>query len=136
MNRLKGIVSGVKKVDSFAFVEVKIDKHIFGALAVFDESLAWLEVGREVEVLFKETEVMLANIGSKVSARNAFVSPIKEIENGELLSRVVFDFCSQDISAVITKGSLESLGCKVNEEFLWFIKANEVSIQTVGNFTH
>jgi len=75
---------------------------------------------------------MLATTTSKVSTQNAFVSKIKEVEVGELFANVVFDFEAEEISAFITKTSFEELSCSVGATFLWFIKANEITIQN-GN---
>ncbi|OIP54670.1 MAG: hypothetical protein AUK54_05775 [Helicobacteraceae bacterium CG2_30_36_10] len=88
-------------------------------------------LGENVNILFKETEVMIATPDSKVSARNSFVCPISDIEMGVLLCNIAFDFDSYIIHAIITKNALLELECEKGESFRWFVKSNEVSIQKI-----
>ena len=83
----------------------------------------------KINILFKETEVMIATVFSKVSARNAFICKITDIKNGEILSSISFDFYGDKIVSIITKNALLDLNCKEDEEFMWFVKSNEITIQ-------
>ena len=74
---------------------------------------------------------MIASVSSKISARNAFICKITEIKNGEILCAISFWFYGDKIVSIITKNALLDLNCKENEEFMWFVKSNEVSIQKV-----
>ena len=72
---------------------------------------------------------MIGTKESILSASNAFVSMIKKINQGEILSEVVFDFEGNDIISLITTSSLQRLQIEADKEFLWFVKANEVTLQ-------
>ena len=132
MNILHGKVATVQSVDDFLSLSVLVGDKLFFVVALQSPALSYIKTGCKINLLFKETEVMLATTTSKVSTQNAFVSKIKEVEVGELFANVVFDFEGEEISAFITKTSFEELSCSVSETFLWFIKANEITIQN-GN---
>lgn len=132
MNILEGEIVSVKKVDDFLSIDVEVNTKIFSAVVLQSETLSWAKVGEKANIIFKEMEVMIATASSRVSARNAFLSKIKEIEMGELFANVVFDFEGKEISSVITKHSCEELGCAEGGEFIWFVKSNEVTIQRGG----
>lgn len=132
MNILEGKIVSVKKVDDFLSIHVEVNAKIFSAVVLDSDTLSWAETGERANIIFKEMEVMIATVSSRVSARNAFVSKIKEIEMGELFANVVFDFEGKEISSVITKHSCVELGCAEGGEFIWFVKSNEVTIQKGG----
>lgn len=129
MNILEGKIVSVKKVDDFLSIHIEANKRVFSAVVLDSDTLLWAKTGERANIIFKEMEVMIATPSSRVSARNAFVSKIKEIEMGELFANVVFDFDGEEISSVITKHSCEELGCAEGGEFIWFVKSNEVTIQ-------
>lgn len=109
-------------------VFMEVEGRLFNSLLI-DSHETHFSVGMEVHLLFKETEVMLALPSSTLSERNAFCSKITHIENGKLLANITLDFLGNDINAIITKGALHGLKCKVGDEFLWVVKANEVTLQ-------
>lgn len=129
MNILEGKIVSIKKVDEFVSLNIEVKDKIFSAVVLDSDSLSWMQTGQSANIIFKEMEVMIATVSSKISARNAFVSKIKGIEMGELFANVVFDFDGEEISSVITKHSCEELGCAEGGEFIWFVKSNEVTIQ-------
>lgn len=129
MNKLAGFIKEIKTCDEILQVFIDINGKIFTSLIL--SSNEKYEINQKVNILFKETEVMIASKDSKVSARNAFLSKILSIQNGEILSVVKFDFWGENIDCIVTKNAVLDLGCKINEEFIWFVKSNEISIQKV-----
>jgi len=129
MNILEGKIVSVKKVDDFLSIDVDVNGNVFSAVVLHSDTLLWVQIGQSANIIFKEMEVMIATPSSRVSARNAFVSKIKEIEMGRLFANVLFDFDGKEISSIITKHSCEELGCADGDEFIWFVKSNEVTIQ-------
>jgi len=126
MNRVSGVIKEIKKSGEIELVIVDTQDELFSALIL--SSIDNYKVGHKVSLLFKENEVMIATIESRVSARNSFVSKIIEIEEGEILANVTFDFYGSKISSIITKDALKDLTCNVGEEYRWFVKSNEISI--------
>ena len=88
-----------------------------------------LSLGAECNAIFKESEVMIALLDSRISARNCFGARITEIECDEIFSRIFLDFEGQNITALITKEACEALNLKVGDEVLWFVKSNEVALE-------
>lgn len=129
MNSLNGIIKHTKTVDGIAHIHIEVGNKILSSLILSDDEEYQKE--QEVNLLFKETEVMIATKESIVSARNSFVSPITLINIGEILAQVEFDFDGIRIVSIITKGALYDLKCNIGDEFRWFVKSNEVSIQKV-----
>lgn len=100
---------------------------IFSAVLLdFAKNLAQ---GNECNVIFKESEVMIATLDSRVSARNCFESRIVKIECDEIFARIFLDFDGTQITALITKEASLELNLKVGEIVLWFVKSNEVMVE-------
>jgi molybdopterin-binding protein len=129
MNKLTGFIQEIKSCDDIVQISIDIKGEIFTSLILSSNEV--YKIGQKVNILFKETEVMIASVSSKISARNAFICKITEIKNGEILSSISFDFYGDKIVSIITKNALLDLNCKENEEFMWFVKSNEISIQKV-----
>lgn len=127
MNRLNGTITQIKSVDGISQISVAVVEKVFNVLVLSHEDGYQQE--QNVTLLFKETEVMIATVNSVVSARNSFVSPIKDVIIGKILAEVQFDFDGVTITAIITRGALDSLGCHVGDLFQWFVKSNEVTLQ-------
>lgn len=126
MNQLNGTIKHTKNVDGLTHIYIEVGDKILSSLILSgDEEY---QKDEKVNLLFKETEVMIATKDSIVSARNSFISPITFINMGEILAEVQFDFDGIPITSIITRGALYDLKCNVGDEFRWFIKSNEVTI--------
>jgi len=125
MNRLSGTITGIQHHDLFLIVTLAVGSHHFKALILEEH----YKIGETVWLIFKESEVLVATKESRVSARNAFLSPITTITTGTLLCEISFAFSGEVISAILTREAIESLGLHEGYEAMWFVKANEVTIQ-------
>lgn len=129
MNILKGNIVSIKQSDSLMLVFMDVEGQLFNSLLLENGDENRLEVGMDVHLIFKETEVTLATTDSIVSEKNSFVSKVTHIENGKVLANITVDFLGNDINAVITKGALHGLKCKIGDEFRWIVKASEITLQ-------
>lgn len=129
MNRAEGIIKEIKSVDGITHISIEALQSTFSVLVLDGD--AFYQKDDKVELLFKETEVMIATKESHVSARNSFVCPITSIKKGEILAQVDFDFHGVKIVSIITQAALYDLKCDVGDEFRWFVKSNEISIAKV-----
>lgn len=129
MNILHGTIKHIKSVEGITHMYVEVGEKLLSVLLLSGEEEYKQE--QHVHLLFKETEVMIATPNSIVSARNSFVSPIIYMNMGEILAEVHFDFDGTKIVSVVTKDALNTLQCKVGEQFRWFVKSNEVTIATI-----
>lgn len=130
MNQIEGVIKKIKSVDEISNVYVKSSNGMLSVLILDGEKL--YKEGDIVNLFFKETEVMIATKNSLVSTKNSFISPIISIKKGEILAQIDFNFDSIKITSIITKEALEELGCCIGDNYLWFIKSNEISIEKVS----
>lgn len=86
----------------------------------------YLIVGREVTLMFKETEVILATKVGMLSIDNEINGSIKAIENGALLSRICLSSSAGEIVAVISADAAKKLELTEGKEATAMIKLNEV----------
>ena len=114
MNKLTGFIKEIKSCDDIVQISIDVKGKTFTSLIL--SSNETYKLGEKINILFKETEVMIATVSSKISARNAFICKITEINEDKIVS-------------IITKNALLDLNCKEDEEFMWFVKSNEITIQ-------
>jgi len=126
MNQLRGTIKNIKSVEGITHIFIEVGDKILSSLILSSDEE--YQKDEKVNLLFKETEVMIATKESIVSARNSFISPITFINMGEILAEVQFDFDGIPITSIITRGALYDLKCNLGNEFRWFIKSNEVTI--------
>ena len=126
MNQLRGTIKNIKSIEGISHIFIEVGDKILSSLILSSDEE--YQKDEKVNLLFKETEVMIATKESIVSARNSFISPITFINMGEILAEVQFDFDGIPITSIITRGALYDLKCNVGDEFRWFIKSNEVTI--------
>ena len=111
-------------------IDVDVNGHGFSAMLIDSASKPeWLEIGKTINLVFKETEVSLAkDLQGKISMRNRLQSKVISIERGELLSKVNLQFGNYFIASAITTRSVDSLELQVGDEVTALIKANEISL--------
>lgn len=130
MNKLSGKILKIQQSGAILLVDVEVEKQIFSALLI--ESVIqpdWLETGKDVEIVFKETEVSLAkNLSGQISMRNRMKCYVQRIDRGELLSKIDLKFGDYTITSAITTRSVDSLKLELGDEVEALVKANEVSL--------
>jgi molybdopterin-binding protein len=90
--------------------------------------LRYLKEGNSLNILFKETEVIIAagEIG-QLSLNNRFKGRITSMEKGDIFTSLSIDF-GTGISSVITTKSVNRLKLEVGTEVTALVKANEIAI--------
>ena len=94
MNKLTGFIKEIKSCDDIVQISIDVKGKTFTSLIL--SSNETYKLGEKINILFKETEVMIATVFSKVSARNAFICKITDIKNGE-----IFFFFSIFLSSIM-----------------------------------
>lgn len=130
MNRLKAEITGIESGDHISLVELRAHGDPFSCVVIeTPETAAYLRIGREVEILFKETEVSIAkNFAGEISLRNRIPGVIQKIDKGVVLARIVLDYRGLEIVSVITTRSAIRLKLQPGDHVIGLVKANEVSI--------
>lgn len=136
MNKIRAKIANVLKRGSVALVKLNAVESSaqlsalvldFQSDNVAQNQMQNLKIGAECNAIFKESEVMIALLNSRVSARNCFKARIVKIECDEIFARIFLDF--ESLTALITKEACDALNLKVGKEILWFVKSNEVMIE-------
>ncbi len=130
MNSIEGVVLNIERVAELSKVDVECRGSVVTAYMVGEGyDTPDLEVGSEVLVLFKESEVALAkNFSGEISLRNRFRGKIEKIERGRLLAEVTLKFEDVEIVSVISRGACEAMKLEVGEYVTALVKANEITL--------
>jgi molybdopterin-binding protein len=130
MNKLTGRIIDVASDDHMSILEMDVHGVILKAIVIeIPESAPFLQKGKEINIMFKETEVSIAkDFSGIISLQNKMSCTVKEIKKGTLLSRVLLDFNGNEICSVITSAAVEQLGLSVANKITALIKTNEVMI--------
>ncbi len=130
MNSIEGVVLNIERVAELSKVDVECRGSVVTAYMVGEgHDTPRLEVGSEVLVLFKESEVALAkNFSGEISLRNRFRGKIEKIERGRLLAEVALKFEDVEIVSVISRGACEAMKLEVGEYVTALVKANEITL--------
>jgi molybdate transport system regulatory protein len=130
MNRLPATITAIQQSGTILLVDAEVGGQGFSALLI--ESITrpeWLEVGKAVDLVFKETEVSLAkNLQGQISMRNRMKCKVLKVDKGELLSMITLHFNGCTIASAITTRSVNSLQITIGDRVDALVKANEVSL--------
>lgn len=128
MNTLTGKIVKIATSGEIGQVHVDVNGAVFTSI-LLDVNSFGITNEDSVKLLFKANEVLIATKESQVSAKNAFLGKVIKIEQGLILSEVTLEFQESSIKSIITTNSLQTLNIKEDMTFLWFVKANEVTLQ-------
>lgn len=129
MNSFKGHILEVETVGNLSLVRVALGKNTQWVSVVLDtpQTAPYLVPGEDIRVLFKETEVILnLQDPNLLSVDNYLKGTVKEVEAGEILSRLVLDTEIGELVAVVGSKSLKRLGLARNMSVLAMVKMNEL----------
>jgi molybdate transport system regulatory protein len=130
MNKLPAIITSIQQSGTILLVDAEVEGQTFSALLIESVSRPeWLDVGKAVDLVFKETEVSLAkNLQGQISFRNRMKCQVLKVDRGELLSMITLQFKGFTIVSAITTRSVNSLQLEPGDEVDALVKANEVSL--------
>ncbi len=129
MNSFKGHILEVETVGNLSLVRVALGKNTQWVSVVLDtpQTTPYLVPGEDIRVLFKETEVILnLQDPNLLSVDNYLKGTVKEVEAGEILSRLVLDTEIGELVAVVGSKSLKRLGLARTMSVLAMVKMNEL----------
>jgi len=130
MNSFPGSIVDIQTSGSISMVGVRVggNTDFFSVVIDTPETASYLVKGRQVQLLFKETEVVLATIGAanNISIENKILGTILTMERGVLLCRLVLTTHLGEVVAMLSEKSVAQLGLKENMEVAILIKLNEI----------
>lgn len=130
MNKLQGIITGIRSSENISIVSVDVNGDVFSSIVLEGSKIPLkYKVGERVTLLFKETEVGIAkNLTGSISFRNRFRSVIRKIERSLILTKVTMEYKSHAIDSVITTQSAVELNLQDSDQVEWLVKANEMTL--------
>lgn len=130
MNILSGTITDIKICSALSLVKVETQSITLSSIIIeTPNTVDYLKVGNEIDVLFKETEVILSTASSlPISLQNRIPCVIKKIKKGELLCSIILLFKEEEITSIITRNAVNTLGLEEGMEVLAMIKTNEMML--------
>lgn len=130
MNTFKGEITSLKISGSLSLVEINVGGIFFKSIVIENRgTAAWLKEGNAINVIFKETEVIIGRgLEHALSMQNRVPGTILEIEEGTLLSKLTVDTTIGKLIAIITSGAVHQLQLQVGDVVTAMIKTNEIML--------
>ena len=133
MNKLAGTIASIATEGNLSLVKIipEInDRDIITAIVIDNpQTAAWLVHGNKVNIIFKETEVIIAKqFSGQISVQNKFLCTIQKVEKGSLLAKIVLDYSGAEINSIITVNAVNKLELIAGDEVTALVKTNEISI--------
>jgi molybdopterin-binding protein len=131
MNILKGEINSIESHEHLSLVKIKVGGFSFTTIVIeTPDSVDYLKTGGDINVLFKETEVLICRKPyPKISLQNRIEGIIAEIVKGKLLSQLKLDTDAGPVKSIITTNAVNQLDLKINDEVIAMIKTNEIMLQ-------
>ncbi len=131
MNRLPGHIVSVKEHGALSAVTVNVGHEVLIQAIVIEtsETAAYLQSGKEIIALFKETAVTLdTGTAETNSAQNRITAAVAQIEKGVLLTNVRLRSIVGEIDAVLPTESIERLAITRGAQVTVLIMSNEIML--------
>lgn len=131
MNSLPGTIVDIEVSGHLSLVTVEVHSktRIKAIVVETPESADYLKKGKAINVLFKETEVVIG-VGESfhISLQNQIPGTIKNIDKGTLLGKVVLETPMGEITSIISSNAIDQLKLKNNAPATALIKLNEIML--------
>ena len=130
MNTLKGQIIDFTVDGALTLVRAQVGPSKFSVIVIdTPETVDYLSVGHDVEVVFKETEVVIGLPGLHgISLQNQVEGTVKSLQSGALLSKLDIETPVGTISSIVTTNAVHSLDLRVGSEVVAMVKTNEVML--------
>ncbi len=130
MNRIPCTITQIESTEHISVVSLAAGDFKLKSLIVdTPETAGYLTKGRELEAIFKETEVILSKDGDKdISISNQISGIVHRVEVGELMNRVVITTGVGEIGAIIEIEQCKKLGIAEGVAIYAMVKINELML--------
>lgn len=128
MNQIDGVIKTIKKHGDLHFVTVVSGGQPFQIMTLQLDTV--FEEGREVTLLFKETEVTLGKgCEGALSIANILHAVIADIRRGTAVTEVALRLPCGMIRSIITTDALKAMALKPFEKVSVLIKATDIAME-------
>jgi len=131
MNSLSGKISDIRVSGNLSIVSIDIDQKVTLKSIIIENPVTspYLKNGHQINVLFKETEVVIGkNEKHAISLQNRITGKVKNIERGELISKVIVKTEVGEIVAIISSNAVMQLELQIGSEVIAMVKLNETML--------
>jgi molybdate transport system regulatory protein len=130
MNVLKGNIEKLTVSGSLTLINMLVQNIPISAIVIdTPETAPYLKIGNVINVVFKETEVIIGKGNTDgISMRNKFEGVIEKVESKELLSKLTIATSVGIISSIITTNAVKQLELKEGVAVTAMVKTNEILI--------
>ncbi|OJJ14410.1 hypothetical protein BKI52_42260 [marine bacterium AO1-C] len=129
MNRLSATIAQIQHQEYLSLVGLQVDQAFLQVLLTdTPQSTDYLTVGNTIDVLLKETAIVLSKrtLHQEISITNQIPCTITQIEEGEILSKIKVSFGKQHLQIILTTAAYQQMQLQVGESVVALIKANEI----------
>ncbi len=130
MNRLKAKIADIELSDSLSKVKLTVAGITLWTVVIEKPGATdYLRKENEVDLLFKETEVILSQSQSdSISIENVIPGQVKSISNSQLLSTVAIETEVGEIKAIVSSSALNKMQLAIGDDIVALIKINEIML--------
>lgn len=130
MNSFQGEITNLQTSGELSRVKIQIGSEQLSTIVIGNsESMTYLGLGNRIQVIFKETEVIIAKGDtSTLSLQNQIKGQISRINQGDLLSKIEVNTSIGIVKSIITSNAVQQLELKEGEEVIAMIKSNEIML--------
>lgn len=130
MNKIKGHITEVEVSGNLSVITVNANSNALKSIVIeTPDTVSYLKQGHQVYLCFKETEVSLGiGVQDNHSILNQIPSTIKTIKTGSLLTKLVLNSASGEITSIISTYAYKTLGLQENQNVVALVKLNEIML--------
>ena len=131
MNKLHGKISKVESHEDLSIGKINVGGINFTTIVIETAKTSdYLKEGAPVDVLFKETEVVISTENNiSISLQNRVDCIIERIDTGKLISQLSLSSDIGNITSIITTNAVSQLQLKKKDKVTAMIKTNEIMLQ-------
>lgn len=129
-NELSGIITDVENGQVMSEVKIKVSPEIVISATITNEAVKTLGLseGENVTALIKSSFVLLSKEKLRATARNNFLTTIKEIIPGAVNCEIKLAVGAQTLCAIITNDSCRGLNLQEGDSVYAIFKASSVML--------
>ena len=132
MNRIEAVIGEVRFAKGIVLVELFSDSDKFCSMVIGDKDDFAFAIGDRVDMLFKETELELAeDKGMALFGTNKFKATITSVDIGEVLGIVNMAYKETELSALIPSRWISQKKVEVGKHIIGLIRTHEIVLSAI-----
>ncbi|MDH5610213.1 MAG: TOBE domain-containing protein [Cyclobacteriaceae bacterium] len=131
MNQLEGTIDRIDSKGNLSVVDIQVGGSILTTIVIeTPETVSYLRKDLSINVLFKETEVMLAiEKPGRWSVTNQLACTVEKIENGELLSKISLSYEGHPLQCLLLTRVVRDMGLMSGQAVWAMVETTEIMLQ-------